>query len=278
MQVHWPMRSRVFHATCREVNYESASRQAGHESHGRAGRCRLVLPLLVLGGHHRRVRMPWPRGKCPGASSIPSSCRFTSYDGGYSLKVTELLYRYGGGIAFLGGWGAIATARHLGFPWAQIFWGQEAMPIWGWIVAFVIGMLLARLDIRVMRWILRSRGLLRESSSTPAEEAGDTWFSLLFEAMKWGGISFGEEGVRVGMIALVGMLLPGEGTFVLSAVLVGILIGLMHILYLNTLFLPTKTLFHVFLSLVFVQWGILVSFVVHFAFNLSMVFDIEIAQ
>ncbi len=93
-----------------------------------------------------------------------------------------------------------------------------------------------------------------------------------------GGISFGEEGVRVGMIAFAGMFLPGEGTLVLSAVLVGILIGLMHILYLDALFLPTKTLFHVLLSLVFVQWGMLVSFVVHFAFNLSMVFDIEIVK
>ena len=152
------------------------------------------------------------------------------------------------------------------------------MPVWGWIVAFFIGMLLARLDIRVMRWVLRSRGLLQTSSSPSEEEARDTWLSLLFEAMKWGGISFGEEGVRVGMIALAGILLPGEGTFVLNAVLVGILIGLMHILYLNALFLPTKTLFHVLLSLIFAQWGILASFVVHFAFNLSMVFDIEIVR
>lgn len=194
------------------------------------------------------------------------------------MKVTEILYRYGGGIAFWGGWSAIATAHHLGFPWAQIFWGQETMPVWGWIVAFFIGMLLARLDIRVMRWVLRSRGLLQTSSSPSEEEARDTWLSLLFEAMKWGGISFGEEGVRVGMIALAGILLPGEGTFVLNAVLVGILIGLMHILYLNALFLPTKTLFHVLLSLIFAQWGILASFVVHFAFNLSMVFDIEIVR
>ena len=151
------------------------------------------------------------------------------------------------------------------------------MPLWGWVVFFFIGAILARIDIRVTRWLLRLRGYLKENSSSP-NEPDTPWYSLILEAVKWAGISFGEEGVRVGMIALLGSkFLPGI-PLMQAAILVGLLVGLLHRFYLDALFLPTKTLFHVFLSLIFVQWGILASFVVHFAFNLSMVFDIEIVR
>ncbi|HID90180.1 MAG TPA: hypothetical protein EYP52_10815 [Anaerolineae bacterium] len=137
---------------------------------------------------------------------------------------------------------------------------------------------MARLDIRMTRWLLWKGGYLVQNSKgskTQHPENNETWFSMLAEAAKWGGISFGEEGVRVGTIALLWTFLPSV-PFAQSAILVGILIGMLHVLYFNALIVPTKTVFHILLSLVFVQWGMLASFVVHVAFNLSMVFDIEI--
>ena len=227
----------------------------------------MVLPLLVLGDYH------WVRrdgGKLPHPAF---SC-----SGGEALSVRGFLFKYGGGVAFLGGWGAMVTAWYLGLSWEEIFWGSNVLPLWGWVLAFIGGALLARLDIRVTRWLLRKGGYLvqnGEESKAQHLEKNETWFSVLAEAIKWAGISFGEEGVRVGTIALLLTFLSGM-SFVQSAILVGILIGLLHIFYFNVFIVPTKTILHVILSIIFVNWGVLASFVVHIAFNFSMIFDIEI--
>lgn len=196
------------------------------------------------------------------------------------MKVPDLLLKHGGWIAFLGGWGAIATARYTGFSWSKIFFGERSLPLWAWIVAFAAGAVLARLDIKVTRWILQASGHLKKEGIDGAAEVnrGDSWTSILVEVAKWGGISFGEEGVRVGIVALLLSLLPMKLRFLEVAIIAGGLLGLIHLLYLNVLIVPTKLIFHLLLSLIFAQWGIMTSFIVHFAFNLSMVFDIEISS
>jgi len=145
-------------------------------------------------------------------------------------------------------------------------------------MAFVVGAVLARIDIRITRWLLRLKGYLKEKGKAQQQGSTDTWLSMMLEAMKWVSISFGEEGVRVGTIALLWSFFPTGLSFIQSAILVGLLIGLMHVLYFNFLLVPTKTLFHVLLSLIFVQWGVIASFIIHAAFNLSMLFDIELSN
>lgn len=192
----------------------------------------------------------------------------------FSRYILARLSRYAPFFVFVGGCGAIvAVVDHAGVPWMRLLFGASGVNpkklILVIALAVLAGLALGILDEYVtLKLYSRCAARLRSEGKDWSENfpflSSDVVALLVLLA--W---TFGEEGIRAGLLFGLDDLL--RLTPLVTAFIVGILMGISHGIY-GMYAVPTKIVDSVVLGLVLLQFGLVVSFILHLTLNFYMLF------
>lgn len=191
----------------------------------------------------------------------------------YILAVLSRYVPFAPFLVFIGGLGALATVRHVGVPWIGLLFGTLGFDprkvLLAIAVAVPTGLVLGLLDEYVTLKLYTKCAAARTSESKDWAENFPFFSSNIVTFLTFLLWTFGEEGIRAGLLFGVGSLVHPRS--LVMAFTVGILMGVSHGIY-GRYAIPAKIVDSIIFSLALLYFGLVVSFILHFTLNFYMAF------